>query len=57
MIKLIGNFNSIRKYGTDFPKRLEQGGFKVDCISNKFTNDELVTYGLINEDLYVCRKH
>ncbi len=49
----------VRLYGKDYPKRLEQAGFKVECVQlqKELPEKDVQRYRLAeNEILYICRK-
>ena len=58
--KHFGQFDHIRLYGKDYPKRLEEVGFQVEKLkpgTEKWPLNEITKYGLNkNEYLYVAHK-
>ena len=58
-IEKFGQYDHIRLYGLDYFKKLESFGFKVDPLkySKKFTESEIIKYGLIKDEIIpVCKK-
>jgi ubiquinone/menaquinone biosynthesis C-methylase UbiE len=58
-IRLFGQYDHLRMYGQDYPKRLEEEGFTVEefDISKELTSQEFQRYALPKgELLYICRK-
>lgn len=58
--KYFGQYDHVRLYGRDYPQRLAQAGFKVECIDfgNTFSAEEQKRLGLDKNDriVYLCRK-
>jgi SAM-dependent methyltransferase len=58
-IRRFGQYDHVRQYGSDYPKRLEEEGFKVSpfAVDAEFSTDEVAKYALMpGEVLYVCSK-
>lgn len=58
-LKYYGQCDHVRKYGMDFPARLEEAGFSVTCVvvGEYFSKNEITLYGLSPmEQIYFCRK-
>jgi SAM-dependent methyltransferase len=58
-IRLFGQYDHLRMYGTDYPERLEEIGFKVETydISAHLSEEEFKRYALPKgEMLYIVRK-
>lgn len=58
-LKYYGQCDHVRRYGTDYQKRLEKAGFHVTCTvaGNYFSKEEIDRYGLVSsERIYSCRK-
>ena len=57
--KVYGHHDHKRIYGLDYPKRLEQAGFKVKCdlFARTLKNEEILRYSLSpDEVVYLCLK-
>jgi SAM-dependent methyltransferase len=58
--KYFGQHDHLRLYGRDYPQRLIQAGFNVDCIDfcNTFSEAEQIQTGLDKKDgiIYLCTK-
>jgi hypothetical protein len=58
--KHFGQWDHLRLYGRDYPQRLMQAGFKVECIDfcNTISEAEQVKTGLDRKDgiIYFCKK-
>ena len=57
--KYFGQNDHLRKYGKDYPHRLEEAGFRVtvDRIVREMDSELVERYGLMKgEDIYVVRK-
>ncbi len=57
-VRLFGQEDHIRTYGLDKKDRLEKAGFEVtlDPFIRKLSSDVVDHYGLMIEDIYLCRK-
>ena len=57
-MELFGDPDIYRHYGPDISNRLEQAGLDVTTVSyfHQVRVDERIRFGLINEDIYVCRR-
>jgi len=58
-IRRFGQYDHVRQYGTDYPKRLAEEGFKVEAykVREAFSPEEIKRYALMDgEVLYVCSK-
>tara|TARA_B100001057_G_scaffold28966_1_gene26493 strand:- start:4804 stop:5568 length:765 start_codon:yes stop_codon:yes gene_type:complete len=51
--KYFGQYDHVREYGLDFKDRVEKAGFEVEMVnySKKISNDLIIKYGLIKNDL------
>jgi SAM-dependent methyltransferase len=58
--KYFGQYDHLRLYGRDYPQRLMQAGFKVECIDfcSSFSEEEQKRFGLDRNDgiIYFCKK-
>jgi SAM-dependent methyltransferase len=58
--KYFGQYDHLRLYGRDYPQRLMQTGFKVDCIDfcSTLSKEEQMRLGLDRNDgiIYLCKK-
>ncbi|MDR3129191.1 MAG: methyltransferase domain-containing protein [Tannerellaceae bacterium] len=58
--KYFGQHDHLRLYGRDYPQRLMQAGFKVECIDfcNTFSEEEQKLMGFDKNDgiIYLCKK-
>ncbi|MBU0765219.1 MAG: class I SAM-dependent methyltransferase [Bacteroidetes bacterium] len=58
--KIFGQYDHLRVHGMDYPKRLEAGGFEVECdeFVKQFDKSVIERFRLPAEDIiYVCRKN
>lgn len=58
-IRRFGQYDHVRQYGQDYPKRLEEAGFKVEAFNTleELSQEELERYALMKgETLYVGTK-
>jgi hypothetical protein len=58
-IRLFGQYDHVRVYGTDYPQRLEKAGFTVTeyLYEKDISQEEADKYRLMpNERLYICTK-
>jgi len=58
-IRRFGQYDHVRQYGTDYPERLAEEGFKVEAfaVDDQFSPEEIRRYSLMKgEILYVCTK-
>ena len=55
---LFGQHDHVRKYGKDYVMRLREAGFKIhlDYFFKSIGSDSIVTYGLREEIIFLCRK-
>ena len=53
-----GQRDHVRRYGRDFKNRLEDAGFKVrvDGYAKELSRELFEKYGLVDIDIYFCRK-
>jgi SAM-dependent methyltransferase len=55
-----GQYDHLRLYGRDYPQRLEQAGFKVECIDffNTLSEENQKLFALAGNDgiIYLCKK-
>lgn len=56
--RLFGQRDHVRQYGRDYGSRLERAGFtlRIDAFAASLDPAAVREYGLLPEDLYVCRK-
>lgn len=56
--KAFGQDDHVRLYGLDYKNRLEEAGFRVEVVDyyGRFTKEEVFRYGLVKDDLYICKK-
>jgi predicted SAM-dependent methyltransferase len=58
--KYFGQYDHLRLYGRDYPQRLMQSGFQVECIDfcKTFSEEEQKRMGLDRKDgiIYFCKK-
>lgn len=59
--KYYGQNDHLRLFGRDYPERLREAGFDVDCIDfvNAFSMEDRLRYGLDEKDgiIYLCKKN
>ena len=58
-IRRFGQYDHVRQYGSDYPDRLREEGFKVEAfaVDEAFSPEEIKRYSLMKgEVLYVCSK-
>ncbi len=56
--EIFGQYDHRRIYGRDYPQRLHDAGFRVDCVEyyNTLTAQQRELYGVMNEIIYVVHK-
>ena len=52
-LRHFGQFDHVRQYGRDYPRRLEEAGFQVEelSFSERFSQEEIFRYGLSRGEL------
>lgn len=57
-IQHFGQHDHVRVYGRDYEERLTQAGFQVkrDKFAYEYSREQLFSYGIIPEDIFMCTK-
>ena len=58
-LRVFGQSDHVRIYGSDFPDRLRESGFDVtvDAFASGLSEEIVRRHGLSRENIFLCRKH